>query len=122
LGQLELWPTRAPGHAEELAFAAAKQGFSLVIAAGGDGTVHEIANGLLRSGQPDISLGVIPIGSANDYFHSIEREGKAFPESKSFLVDVGQVSEPGGRTRFFICCLGLGFNGAVTLESRKIHG
>lgn len=122
LGQFELWPTRQPEHAEELAFSAAKQGFSVVISAGGDGTVHEVANGLLRSGETSVALGVIPIGSANDYFHSIEREGQSFPGRESFLVDVGQVSEPAGKTSFFICCLGLGFNGAVTMESRKILG
>src|SRR5262249_37226977 len=36
-------------------------------------------------------------------------------------VDVGRVREPGGRERYFLCCLGLGLNGAVTLESRRIR-
>ncbi len=43
------WPTTAPGQAEELALRAAHEGFATVVAAGGDGTVHEVANGLLRS-------------------------------------------------------------------------
>src|SRR5207249_1516859 len=38
------------------------------------------------------------------------------------MVDVGVVRSPDGRQKFFICCLGLGLNGAVTMEARKIRG
>src|SRR5205085_2805387 len=63
--------TTGRGHAEELAFDAARAGFPVVAAAGGDGTVHEVANGLLRADRPDATLAVLPIGSANDYAHSL---------------------------------------------------
>src|SRR5262245_10898738 len=65
-------PTRAPGHAEELAENAARDGFAIVAAAGGDGTAHEVANGLLRARQPQVRFAVVPIGSANDYAHSLQ--------------------------------------------------
>jgi diacylglycerol kinase (ATP) len=112
-------PTQRPGHAEELARAAARDGFRVVAAAGGDGTVHEVANGLLRSGNPDVALQVVPLGSANDYAHSLEH-GTAADTALLRRVDVGR-ARGSGRERFFVNGLGLGFNGAVTLESRKIR-
>src|SRR5438309_1224985 len=61
------WETERPGHGEELARKAAEHGFTTVAAAGGDGTVHEVANGLLQAGRPDLTFAVVPLGSANDY-------------------------------------------------------
>jgi diacylglycerol kinase family enzyme len=121
----EFWPTRGPGDAEELAVRAAQAGFPIVAAAGGDGTVHEVANGLLRAGRSEVQFAIIPVGSANDYAYSLGLDGEARrgEESASSLreVDVGVVADPTtGRERYFVCCLGLGLNGAVTLESRGI--
>jgi diacylglycerol kinase family enzyme len=114
------WPTQGPGDAETLAERAAGSGFGIVAAAGGDGTVHEVANGLLRAARPEVRFAVVPIGSANDYAHSLGIDGNHQPAGVR-AVDVGEVTEPGGRRRYFVCCLGLGLNGAVTLESRKIR-
>jgi diacylglycerol kinase (ATP) len=114
-----LRPTTHAGHAVELARQAADAGFAIVVAAGGDGTVHEVANGLLQSGRRDVNFGIIPIGSANDYYASLEMEPPADVGAPR-VVDVGVVRGPGGREKFFVCCLGLGLNGAVTLESRKL--
>lgn len=61
-----LHETRAPGHARELAHEAANGGASIVVAAGGDGTIHDVANGLLISGTP-AALAVIPAGTGNDF-------------------------------------------------------
>ncbi len=108
-----------PGHAEELARCAALDGFDVVVAAGGDGTVHEVGNGILRSSRADVSLAVVPIGSANDYAYSLQ--SLAWTEAGTGLVDVARVRSPDGRERCFVCCLGLGLNGAVTLESRRIR-
>jgi diacylglycerol kinase family enzyme len=118
-------PTQGAGHAEELAFQAARSGFAVVAAAGGDGTVHEVANGILRAGQPAVALAVIPIGSANDYAYSLGQAG-CWQEDKAAgrgprPVDVGWVRSADGRERYFVNGLGLGFNGAVTLESRRIR-
>ena len=73
-GRAEFQPTSNPGHGEDLAFHAAQNGFSVVAAAGGDGTVHEVANGILRAGRPEIALAIFPIGSANDYAHSLGQD------------------------------------------------
>jgi diacylglycerol kinase family enzyme len=121
----EFRPTQFPGHAEELALEAARSGFAVVAAAGGDGTVHEVANGLLRAGPTAAAFAVVPVGSANDYAHSIGLDGKPGPGREPVpgvrSVDVGVIRDAAGRERYFVNCLGLGLNGAVTLESRKIR-
>jgi diacylglycerol kinase (ATP) len=68
---IELRPSQKPGHSAELAREAAVAGFGRIIAAGGDGTVHEVANGILQSGQRDVTFSIWPIGSANDYAYSL---------------------------------------------------
>lgn len=117
--RLHLRPTAHAGHAVTLAQQAALDDIPIVAAAGGDGTAHEVANGLLRAHKPGVRFGIIPIGSANDYYASLQAELGSDP-SLTHAVDVGRVRAPGGRQRYFICCLGLGLNGAVTMESRKI--
>ncbi len=118
------WPTRAAGQAEELAFRAAHSGFAIVAAAGGDGTVHEVANGLLRAERPDVVLAVVPTGSANDYACSLGLDVRWWRRDDLAIrpraVDVGIV-RASGRSRYFVNGLGLGFNGLVTLESRRIR-
>jgi diacylglycerol kinase family enzyme len=117
--------TREPGHGAELAEQAAREGFARVIAAGGDGTVHEVANGLLRADKPGVRFGVWPIGSSNDYAAALniatwwERRGRGITLTPK-PVDVGRVFS-GTRSLFFVNCLGIGFNGMVALESRGIR-
>lgn len=116
-------PTTSPGHAVALARDAALQGCGMVVAAGGDGTVHEVANGLLLSGRDDVRFGILPLGSANDYLASVrfETDLDGTAAAPFHTVDVARVRSPDGRSKFFVCCLGLGLNGRVTLESRKIR-
>jgi diacylglycerol kinase family enzyme len=121
----EFRPTAAPGHAEELARKAALDGFATVGAAGGDGTVHEVANGLIRSARKETVLAVYPLGSANDYAFALglAPEWWTRPDTETEVrpMDVGSVRSPDGRQRFFINGVGIGFNGMVTLEARRIH-
>jgi len=120
-GEIKLLRTEAPGHAIELARRAALDGFTTIVAAGGDGTVHEVANGILQAKRPDVRFGILPIGSANDYHASLLMDSSAHSDEPSVrTVDVGVVRGPGGREKYFLCCLGLGFNGFVTVEARKI--
>jgi diacylglycerol kinase (ATP) len=60
--ELEIEITNAPGHARELAQESAARGDDAVLAVGGDGTINEVAAGLLGS---HTALGVIPAGSGN---------------------------------------------------------
>jgi diacylglycerol kinase family enzyme len=124
-GRAEFWPSLFAGHAEELAALAVADGFPIVGAAGGDGTIHEIVNGLLRNGPTTTALAVFPIGSANDYAHSLGLEVEWWRRRRTKVevkpVDVGVVRSPDGRQRYFINTLGLGFSGSVNLESRRVH-
>lgn len=56
--------TTGPGDATEVAQRAAGEGFDAVVAAGGDGTLTEVVNGLVGTGRP---LGLLPLGSGNDF-------------------------------------------------------
>src|SRR5262245_20036228 len=89
-GRADFRPPAHASHAEELAYEAARAGFAVVTAAGGDGTVHEVANGLLRAGRPDVVFGVVPLGSANDYAYSLRHDRGPDPAGGR-PVDVGLV-------------------------------
>lgn len=62
--------TRAPGHAIELAERGARSGRPFIIACGGDGTINEVANGILTSGI-DVELGILPSGTGGDFRRTI---------------------------------------------------
>lgn len=123
--QVLLRPSEYPGHATDLACQAAEEGFERIVAAGGDGTVHEVANGLLRANKPQAVFSIWPIGSANDYAYTLgllewwKQREKPLP-TQVLHVDVGRITG-GGRERFYVNSLGIGFNGMVTIESRKIR-
>jgi diacylglycerol kinase family enzyme len=119
----EFWPTRGPRDGEELAARAARE-FAIVAAAGGDGTVHEVANGLLRGETPSAILAVLPAGSANDYAFSLGLSEDWWKRTNERIstraVDVGLIRGADGRQRWFVNCLGIGFNGHVTRQARRI--
>src|SRR5947208_3784443 len=58
--------TEASGHGGKLANEAAKQGAKLIIACGGDGTISEVANGILESNE-QVELGILPGGTGSDF-------------------------------------------------------
>jgi diacylglycerol kinase (ATP) len=123
-GGAEVRATTGPGHGAELAKAAAEEGFERVIAAGGDGTVNEVGNGLLRASRPAV-MGVWPLGSSNDYAFSLgltdwwKRQGDGVPLRRR-AVDVGATKSSKGE-HFYLNCAGVGFNGMVALDSRRIR-
>src|SRR5262245_23702431 len=106
----ELWPTTHAGHAVELATTAARSGFARVVAAGGDGTVHEVANGLLMADEPPV-LSVWPLGSMNDFAFTLGlidwwKSGASADVLIPLAVDVGRVTA--GRTVHFLNGCGVG--------------
>ena len=65
---VEVERTAGPGHGAELAARAVQAGAQRIVAVGGDGTVHDVANGMLRHGSGgEVALGVVPIGTGNDF-------------------------------------------------------
>ena len=120
----ELMPTEGPGHGVEVARNAVANGYRRIIAAGGDGTVHEVANGILNANEPDAVLSVWPLGSMNDYAFTLGLlewwKLPARPPLDRMRVDVGTATAD-DRTEWFVNSAGIGFNGMVTIESRKIR-
>lgn len=115
--RVQFRPTERPGHAETLARQAAEEGFACVAAAGGDGTVHEVLNGILAAHRPAVRLGLLPLGSANDFAYSLEPDRTDLPVRR--VIDIGEVRAP-NRSRYFGCAAGFGFGAQVTVESRQL--
>jgi diacylglycerol kinase (ATP) len=116
-----------PGHAIELARQAGEQGYDMVIAMGGDGTVHEAVNGLMQIPQERRPiLGVVPVGSGNDFAHAIHIPLKADHalahalNGEPSLVDLGLMTDEHGRQEYFDNTLGMGFDAVVTIRSHKL--
>jgi diacylglycerol kinase (ATP) len=121
--QFQLQPLTGPGSGVSQARQAIEDGFSTIIAAGGDGTLHEVANGIMETGRSDVTMGIWPMGSANDYafnFGITEPWKNLHGEPVIRNVDVGVAETEQGTKRYFINGMGVGFNGAVTVEARKI--
>ncbi len=124
----EWWWTQGPHHARVLAQRAAEHGFSRVLALGGDGTVHEVVNGLMQvPPEQRPVLGVVPIGAGNDFAHAIGAARDPYLALKRGLtapprrVDIGHVRDDRGRERFWDNTLGIGFDAVVNLRSRRLR-
>lgn len=119
-----LHETRAAGHARDLAAEAASSGAALVTAAGGDGTIHDVANGLLRSDKR-VPLAVIPGGTGNDFAKLIPgastRPGAydviARPAFRVF--DVG-LAEWAGASEYFVNGMGTGIDVEVVRQILRV--
>jgi YegS/Rv2252/BmrU family lipid kinase len=107
--------TEAPGHATELARTAALSKAEMVIAAGGDGTVSEVMNGLMGTGVP---LGVIPLGTANVLARELglplnpSRAARRALSSPAHPVCLGRITF-GPEVRHFILMAGFGFDAST---------
>lgn len=111
----EIWVTEYPEHATELATEA---GDGLVVAAGGDGTVNEVINGL-SSGA---TLGILPLGTANvlarelDLPLKLESACKRIIHGEATRIDLGVAEDEEGIERRFACMAGIGFDASVISE------
>ena len=68
--RIEVYPTQANGDAVKKLAKVGSQEFSMIVTAGGDGTLDEVVTGMLNHGL-DIPIGYIPVGSTNDYATSL---------------------------------------------------
>ncbi|MCC6187585.1 MAG: diacylglycerol kinase family lipid kinase [Anaerolineales bacterium] len=127
LGGADWSGTEYPAHAAELAAQAADRGCETVVALGGDGTVHEIINGLMRieaARRP--RLGIVPIGSGNDFAYALgvptnpqEAVRRAFAGSER-RADAALIRDGSGRSEYFCNTAGIGFDGAINIRTRKL--
>ena len=114
-----LKPTAGPGHAKELAIELVNNHFDVVVAAGGDGTINEVVNGIAKcsEGFQKVTLGVIPFGTANVF--AVEHDIPA-NFSKAWNVINGQnkisvdlpvaIFKKEGAQQLFIQMAGAGFD------------
>ena len=124
--------TTHPGHATEVARAALEGGERYLVAAGGDGTVHEVVNGMLQDGQPvaaEAVLGVVASGSGCDFVRSFGLPGDAAQAAHHLAgdavrnIDVGKVTFTEGTaqaTRYFPNIAEAGLGGAVTARASRL--
>lgn len=110
--------TSGPGEAESIAREALSEGFSHIVAVGGDGTSHEVVNGMLGSSAV---FGSVPSGSGNDFPKSAgiplgAREAvETVFSGRERKVDVGKLGD-----EYFINGLGIGLDGAVSHRFKKL--
>jgi diacylglycerol kinase (ATP) len=123
--------TRQAEHAIELTGEALKQGYKKFIAVGGDGTLNEIANALLsfeRFNTQEYLVGLIPVGTGNDWGRMFNIPGKYKPAIKTitdgteFLQDVGVISyfdNEQQKSRYFLNIAGMGFDAVVAHKTNR---
>jgi YegS/Rv2252/BmrU family lipid kinase len=123
--------TDHPGHGVALAAAAVRSGARCVVAVGGDGTVHEVANGLLRPAAGGVGaqhaapvLGVVPMGTGNDfaklvglYRHAPVRAVQRLVTARTAAFDVGHVLD-----EYFVNSAGIGFGVEVVRVRNAMPG
>ena len=118
---VEVFETQFSGHAIQLSKEAATNRFDVILSAGGDGTLNQVVNGVLRATTTKLpALGIIPLGSGNDFATMMNVSGnpaqliKLLEENNPKPVDVGKIScidkEGNNTERYFInvCSLGMG--------------
>jgi len=112
-----LHATQKAGDTARLTREAIEEGAQIVVAAGGDGTLGEVAGAVIESGEA-VTLGVLPMGTGNDFARTIgvwgqpERALDAIFEGHTRRVDVGRI-ECEGAARFFVNVAGSGFDALV---------
>jgi diacylglycerol kinase (ATP) len=114
------------GQVVELAEQAVRENFSPIIVAGGDGTIGDAANGLMRAAQSTSRklppLGILPTGSANDVVYvlglptDLREAAKVIAAGKTRAMDLGKLND-----RYFVNNSAAGLEPYVTIKHEKIH-
>lgn len=123
---VELHKSSAVGNLEEQVKRHVENGASRIVVAGGDGSVYEAVNGIMRSGK-DAALGVIPTGTGNDFAkacdiplnweHATRLLGDRLAVGQyAKIIDIGTMND-----RFFANGAGIGFDAKVTRIARSYH-
>lgn len=137
IGQFELRRTTKPDEAVVMAEAMARDGYELIVAAGGDGTISEVADGILRTREGSTAitaLGILPCGTGSDLARTLKLGGtpeqavQRLVQGTGRVIDAGRVSFTGidGRKaqRHFINISSLGLSGPTAVAvnaTRRSH-
>lgn len=109
--EFDIAVTKSPEDGSAMARRAAAEGYDVVVAAGGDGTVNEVVNGLAGT---DTALGILPLGTVNVFARqlkiplSLPQAARVISEGWTRQVDLGRAGD-----RHFTLMAGLGFDAAV---------
>jgi diacylglycerol kinase (ATP) len=128
--------TQGPGHAIELASQAVHQGYEAILAAGGDGTISEVVNGICQAGQPSPTkkvstlFGILPLGTANDLVVNLglptdlQTTAAFLRAAKTREIDLGTVTYKKDGVfqsiRYFDNNSAIGLEPSVTLVQQRI--
>jgi YegS/Rv2252/BmrU family lipid kinase len=113
--RVEVRPTERAGHATELAREAVRAGAELVVAAGGDGTVHEVACGLIGT---QTTLGVLPLGSVMNIARALniprdlEQAAEVIRARRTVRMDVGKATTAKAEA-YFLEAAGVGIDAGI---------
>ena len=105
-----------PGETRALAAAAVAEGFGTVVAAGGDGTINEVVNGI---GESEINLGILPIGTMNVFATELALPSENLAKCWE-IIRAGQIREvdlPRAGGRYFVQLAGIGLDAQVVQET-----
>jgi YegS/Rv2252/BmrU family lipid kinase len=129
--KVDVVASTGPGHAVELAHEAYEQGYRKFIAVGGDGTAHEILNGVYgrAQGKERVALGFLPLGTGNSFLRDFTKDGagaslQALIEDRKRAVDLIRLTHSKGKIYSFNL-FSLGFTadvGALTNRYFKSFG
>ncbi len=135
----DLVETTGPGDAQALARASSGRGYTVILAAGGDGTINEVVNGMAEAASPGMGLGklaIFPIGTGNDLSFALLSHALGCPRSpeevaaaitggRTRRIDVGLLRVRGASgevSRYFSNNIGIGLEASVTLATHRIRG
>jgi len=131
--EYEIVETSGPGDAERLAREAIRDGRKYLVAAGGDGTVDEVVNGMIEDDapiDPEAVLGVVGAGSGNDFVKTFglaadaNRGSAILAGDRLFPIDVGKVTyttpDGGTASRYFAGVTEAGLGGAMAARAAKL--
>ena len=117
-------PTTGPGTARDLAEQAVQNGFETIVAAGGDGTLHEVVNGIGRvvNGFAKVRVAVIPLGTVNVFAQEqmidggVEQAFAVIERGREIMIDLPQITcltKHGSEVRFFLQMAGAGLDASA---------
>ncbi len=124
--QVDSIASTGPGHAVQLAREAYDRGYRRFLAVGGDGTAHEILNGIFadRKSVDRIALGFLPLGTGNSFLRDFAKDGaeaslQAILENRTRAVDLLRLTHAAGEV-FSFNLLSVGFTADVAALTNRV--